>query len=143
MTRGLDCCNPANLKTFPSITWEGEDKPTTDPKGVLCTFSSLTYGIRAAAINFTNYQVKDGCKTLTDIINRCAPPPRLDPEDANNTTAYISFMAQQLGVGATDPLDLTDKAILAQFLKAQAHFEQGFPCLTDDQVGLGLASMSA
>ena len=141
-TRGLSLNNPANLFEYPSINWDGEIKPTTDPLGKLCQFTTLSYGIRAAAINFRNYQLKDGCKTLTDIISRCAPPRFVDPQDANNTAQYISFVAQGMDVGATDTVDLTNNATLARFLRLQAHFEQGFDCLTDYQVGLAMAMLS-
>ena len=141
-TRGMNCLNPINLKLFPSLEpWDGEVRPTTDPKGILCTFSSLSYGLRAGALNFQAYQDKDGCGTLRLLIARQAPPRFVDPQDANNTTNYISFVQACLGCGIDDPINLHDKTILAPFLQAVAHFEQGFQCIAPYQIGLAFTLM--
>ena len=141
-TRGMALLNPCNLMCFETMPpWNGEIRPTTDPQGRLCQFSSLSYGIRAGALNFQAYQDRHGCSTLSLLISRQAPPPRLDPGDANNTTQYIDFVQQILGVGVDDPINLHDKTILAPFLQAVAHFEQGFQCITPYQIGLAFTLM--
>ena len=55
MTRGISCFNPMNIMEVPSIKWQGQVDPTTDPEGRLCTFDSFVDGIRAGAITLLSY----------------------------------------------------------------------------------------
>jgi hypothetical protein len=132
MTRGLDCQNPMNVMTTPAFTWDGEIKPTLDPKGFLCTFDTIENGIRAGAINLLSYYLQDGCDTIQTIITRYAPG------NSNPTASYILFVANHCGVDPAAKVDLTNPAFLKNLCYAISCFEQGCDCVTDAQLTSGV-----
>lgn len=61
-----------------------------------------------------------GINTVSDIINRWAPPT-----DNNPTTAYAQFVAQKLGVDPGQPLDMNNPQVLQAVAGAIEQFEGG------------------
>ena len=119
MSRGLDCNNPMDLEVNAHFRWHGEVRPTTDPKGVLCTFNSMIAGIRAGALDLRNQQALHGLLTWQSIITKYAPPSE------NDTAAYIAAMCAGTGVGPDDPINLSDPSFLAKSCHLVIIQEQG------------------
>jgi hypothetical protein len=97
--RGVVNKNPGNLIRS-TDKWEGLATVQNDPK--FFQFDSAPFGIRAMTRELIVYQDKHGCRTLTDIINRWAPPTE------NNTGAYIQAVASRSGYDASAPIDMRD-----------------------------------
>lgn len=136
-TRGLALFNPMNLMTSPSILWQGEVKPTCDPDGRLCQFDSYIDGIRAGTKNLLAYFLKDGCKTVRQIIERYAPSVE------NPTGNYVDFIADWCSVGADDIIDMTDKVFVYRIVSGIIHFEQGSDFCTQAQIQNGITQAFA
>ena len=134
MTRGLKCNNPMDLMTFPTITWDGEQKPTLDPEGRLCTFDTIVNGIRAGAIDLLSYYYREELDTITGIIERYAS----SKVDNNPTKDYIDFMASYCNVGADDALVMTNEAFLNVFVAGIIRFEMGFAACTPAEIAKGV-----
>lgn len=132
-TRGLSLFNPMNIMTVAAFTWQGEIKPTLDAQGRLCTFNSFINGIRAGAITLLQYQIKDHCRSVREIVTRYAPAVE------NPTGNYIDFIAKSLGVGADDAIDLRDdKTLFQDLVAAIIKFEQGIDFCTTYQIMQGI-----
>ena len=67
------------------------------------------------------YQKKHGLNTISGVVDRWAP------ESDNNThnDNYKQYIANSLGIGINDKIDLTDPEVAGQFAHAQAEFEHG------------------
>ncbi|MBL1723120.1 hypothetical protein ELD56_30270, partial [Klebsiella pneumoniae] len=94
--------NPGNIEAG-SNPWEGQ----TGSDGRFATFATPEHGIRALGKNLLSYQ-RQGYDTVNEIVNRWAPA-----SDGNNTDAYIKALCSALGVGANDPLDVSNPKTLA------------------------------
>jgi hypothetical protein len=108
-----------DLEINPHFRWQGEIRPTSDPKGVLCDFNNPISGIRAGAIDLRNQQNLHGLHTWRGIITRYAPPSE------NDTEAYIAAMCAGTGVGPDDTIDLSDPSFLAKSCHLVIIQEQG------------------
>ena len=139
LPRGISLNNPLNIMEVPSITWDGEIKPTSDPMGRLCQFSDMTHGIRAGAITLLSYYVHDELDTVAGIINRFAPPT----VDNNQTASYIDFMCKGLGVNPDAALTMNCAPFLFKWVKLQAHFEQGGDFCADSDIAQGVTEALA
>lgn len=106
---GLRQNNPGNLRSWGNT-------PTANG---FASFSSMQEGLSALAGNLLTYQNKHGLKSIQEIISRYAPPSE------NNTAAYIAAVAKQMGVGASDTLDLNDPAKLSALMAAIVKHENG------------------
>jgi hypothetical protein len=100
-------------------------------------FENTVYGTRALATDLTNKFYR-GLNTVTKIIEVYAPPVE------NNTNAYISAVANTLGIGATQIITDWNKAFLAKFMRAVIMHENGQPgaIITDQEIVDGIAKMS-
>lgn len=128
MTRGLRNNNPGNIRYSPDNPWQGLASPPSD--GTFCVFTSPTYGIRALAKLLNNYYA-EGAQTVTDIINRFAPPSE------NDTGAYVANVAARLGVAPTDVLDFNTQ--LPDLIKGIVVQENGVNPYSDDTINQGIA----
>lgn len=115
--RGIRNNNPGNIRW--GDDWRGliPDAERTDKS--FCQFISPEYGIRAMIIILRNYQRKYGLKTVTDIINRWAPPVE------NNTLAYINSVAKEIGVDPAAEINVLDRRIMIKLLAAIIKHENG------------------
>lgn len=92
--RGLRNHNPGNLRA--GIAWKGLATPDRDSGGY-AIFQSDAYGVRALGKDLST-KVGRGLNTIRKILNVYAPTFE------NNTAAYISAVARELGIGADAPL---------------------------------------
>lgn len=115
-TRGLRNNNPGNIRATAGTTWQGQTG--VDSAG-FCIFDTPADGVRALSRILTNYGSQDGLDTVTDIINRWAPPSE------NNTSAYIADVCNQTGFAAYDPLDMTDPGTITALTNAIIAHENG------------------
>lgn len=98
MVRGIRNNNPGNIRAD-GTAWEGLATPNSD--GTFFIFKDATYGIRAIARILSNYVSNDGvASTVTGLISRWAPPSE------NDTASYINDVANQIGVGPDDVIDV-------------------------------------
>lgn len=108
--------NPFNIKKSSSNSWLGE----VPSYSAFCSFSALYYGYRAYAILFRNYIVRHNIHNVHEFLHRYAPP-----SDNNNTSAYISYVCNKLGVKPLDNIfpdeNLNDYTI--PFAKSIAYYE--------------------
>jgi len=115
VTRGERNNNPGNLRKSPA-QWQGK---IAGSDSAFETFADPRDGIRALAKLLRNYQVNYGLKTVRGIIARYAPARE------NDTAAYVRSVAQEMKVGADQPIDLTDNDTLAALVAAIIRHENG------------------
>lgn len=128
--RGVRNNNPLNIRK--GNDWQGESLISKDAE--FETFKHAKYGFRAGAKLLRNYQTRYGLNTLTDLIHRFAPP------NENHTDNYVQFVAQQVGVGATQVINLSDDALLSRVLHAMSVMEVGrYYSIEDAAEGVALA----
>lgn len=131
LSRGLRNNNPGNIRHSKS-KWQGMADVQNDKDFI--TFTEPKFGIRAIAVVLTNYGEKYGLDSVQEIINRWAPP------NENDTRAYIKAVADKLGVGINDTIDLTDPDTMAVLVKAIIQHENGSQPYTDVQIKAGIAA---
>lgn len=129
-TRGIDNNNPGNIEFSKSNPWEGQ----TGSDGRFAKFETPEHGIRALGRNLLSYQ-RQGIDTVSDIINRWAPP-----DDNNDTSAYIKAVCAQLGVTADQPLDASNPDTLKALCAAIIHHENGSQPYSDQQLSTGVSA---
>lgn len=115
--RGIRNNNPGNIRW--GDDWRGlvPDALRTDKS--FCQFTKPEYGIRAMIVILRNYQRKHGLNTVTDIINRWAPPVE------NNTLAYINSVAKFVGVKPDQVINVMDSRVMIPLLEAIITHENG------------------
>ncbi|MBB1322117.1 hypothetical protein [Shewanella sp. SR43-8] len=113
-TKGVRNNNPLNVEYSASNPWNGQ----TGSDGRFATFSSVFYGIRAAAKTMKTYRDKYGLNTVRGIVNRWAPP-----SDNNPTGNYIDFVSRKAGVSQSQVLTQLD---YVQVVAAMISFENGY-----------------
>lgn len=128
--RGIRNNNPGNVMKG-GDSWQGEVQGN-DPRYV--TFSTPEAGIRAMAKTLLTYQDKHGLDTVEGIVSRWAPATE------NNTVAYATSVAKEMGVKPGDPLNLRDIATLTKLTRAMIRVENGQQPYTDAQIASGLAA---
>lgn len=103
--------NPFSIRYTTNDNWEGlrTDRPQTSTG--FARFNSMYYGIRAGLSNIYNSLKKaqeDGRPhTLRSFINKYAPAT-----DGNNTSEYLRYAMQKLGIGADEALNPNDFEML-------------------------------
>lgn len=132
-TRGERNNNPGNLRL--GSNWQG--LATSQPDDNFCTFTDVTWGIRALAKVLTVYQQK-GFDTVRSMIERWAP------ENENNTAAYIAAVAGNMKVDPDTHLDVSEYGQMYPLVDAIIRHENGrniYPRPTMD-AGLALAGIT-
>ena len=116
-TRGERNNNPGNIDRS-TIRWEGMSADqSSDDRFIV--FQTPQFGIRALAKILLNYQDVHHLDTIRQIIDRWAPPSE------NDTGAYVTDVAADVGVGPDDKIDLNDAAILTKLVTAIIRHENG------------------
>lgn len=114
VTRGIRNNNPGNIvKT--STPWNGEVQGNDNR---FKTFATPQAGINAMSTLLDRYY-NNGRATVADIISKWAP------SSENNTLAYIKDVAKNMGVSATQKLNLSDANVKATLIKAIMQHENG------------------
>ncbi len=131
-TRGERNHNPLNINYIapPQMPFLGQVGVEVVPAGETYhprfgLYSSDLLGIRAGAKELISYITRDGCNTVTKIIDRWAPP-----SDDNPTTAYVDNVCKSTGFSPTETL-APDAADLAPLIRAMICQENG-RCLYPD-----------
>lgn len=119
-TRGVRSNNPGNIDRTKTV-WQGEDRSADalrrEPR--FCVFETPQAGFRALAKTLLTYQNKHGLRTVRDMINRWAPPKE------NDTEAYITQVAREVGVGSREIVSLSKQVPLQRMVTAIARHENG------------------
>ncbi|WP_417251073.1 hypothetical protein [Castellaniella sp.] len=115
--RGIRNHNPGNLRW--GDPWQGLVPANRRTDKAFCQFVSAAYGIRALARTLITYQDKYGLRSVRQIISRWAPTSE------NDTQAYIQAVADQIGRGADDPLDMQIYSDLKAVAEAIIRHENG------------------
>lgn len=116
LPRGIRNNNPGNIRRDKTL-WQGEASSQTDADFLV--FSEALYGLRAIAVILLHYQLLH-LATVCQMVSRWAPPGE------NDTLAYITAVANEIGVDAHEPLDLrAHPAQLAFFVEAIVRHENG------------------
>lgn len=116
MTRGYRNNNPLNMRRD-NDRWQGEVVPSQD--GAFKQFETMAWGYRAAFKLLHNYQKNNGCRILSDFINRWAPPSE------NNTSAYISTVAKRAGLSDESEIDTMRGDTMRAVVAAMSYVENG------------------
>lgn len=116
MTRGYRNNNPLNMR-HDNDRWQGEVVPSQD--GAFKQFETMAWGYRAAFKLLHNYQKNNGCRILSDFINRWAPPSE------NNTSAYISTVAKRAGLSDVSEIDTLKGDTMRAVVSAMSYVENG------------------
>lgn len=114
--RGIRNNNPGNIR-HSADPWQGLSPQQTD--AAFLQFQTPEHGIRAIVRTLHTYRDRHGLTTPEGIIGRWAPP------NENNTNAYVDFVAQQLGRGRADALDLNDERTVLALTRAIIQKENG------------------
>lgn len=115
--RGYLNNNPLNIRISKTKPWKGEVRPSRDLE--FAEFRSMAWGYRAAFKLLDNYRRLHDCRTLSDFIERWAPPTE------NNTRAYIDFVAKRAEVDAEAILDTRDEVVMRKVVAAMSRMENG------------------
>ena len=114
--RGIRNNNPGNIRRS-NDPWQGLSQHQKDPS--FFQFDNPLYGIRALARVLIAYQDKHNLRTITQIINRWAPPAE------NQTGGYITDICQRNGFAANAHLDLHKETDLKPLVEAIIWHENG------------------
>lgn len=114
-SRGFNNNNPLNIRYVERNKWNGLIGKDADG---YCRFSDPVMGLRAATVLLLAYQDRYNCETVSQIVQRWAPP-----EDRNETAAYVRFVCKGLGVDAHAPVDLHQYHTMRPLLELMADFE--------------------
>lgn len=123
MSRGLRNKNPGNIR-ITKDKWQGLRAKQEDKS--FFQFTEMKWGYRALIRTLQNYRLKWGCKTISDFINRWAPPVE------NNTSGYISRVCKEMQVPNSYVPDINDKATMCAFAAAISQVENGVPAVMAD-----------
>lgn len=96
-------------------------------------YSTVEEGVADHQRLLRDYQSKHGLTTIKDVINRWAPPSE------NDTSNYVKFMSQKMGMNPNDTIDFNDPEILGKFSYYQAQMEKGankVPVSMDEMIGI-------
>ena len=115
--RGIRNENPGNIRHGPS-EWRGLRAAQTDPS--FCQFDAPIWGLRAIMMLLLKYQ-KSGFTTISEIINRWAPPVE------NKTNSYVASVSAHSGFPPHQRLDMNNLEPLVKITKAIVLHENGEP----------------
>lgn len=115
--RGIRNHNPGNIRW--GDRWQGLDPKGREKDPAFCVFVAPEWGIRALAKILHNYQVKYHLRDVRSILNRYAPPCE------NDTESYVANVCRVLGVRAYEPVNLFEKPVMLNLLKAIIRQENG------------------
>ena len=107
--------NPMNLRPIAGEPFFG----TVGQRNGYTIFDNDLAGLRAGFVNM-NTQAGKGVDTVDDYISAYAP---VGENSAASVSNYKSFVADALGVGVNDKIDLTDPATQIKVADAQIKFE--------------------
>lgn len=110
--------NPANIRYSKTNKWEG----AIGSNGEFVKFASSEWGVRALIKIMQTYHTKYHLNTVKGIITTYAPPKE------NNTSAYIAFVCNRMGVKPNDKLNLNDANVLFKLVSSIIKKETSWEC---------------
>ena len=116
MSRGLDNCNPGNIRRS-RVNYRGERHPSTD--AAFKQFESMEWGYRAMFVLLDTYRKRYGLNTLREMIMRYAPP------EENHTAIYIDAVSNMTGIRPDEELDTRDRKVMVPIVAAMSRVENG------------------
>ena len=128
--RGLAINNPGNLM------FAGQPGATRGPGG-FAKFSHMQEGLTAMARQLQLYNAR-GLDTTKSIISTYAPASA-----GNNVPAYIKAVDAQMGVTATQRLNLNNAQTLASLMRAMIHHETGYAGKWDGAIASAARGVTA
>jgi hypothetical protein len=111
--RGITNNNPTNLSYYPS------QPNLVGTDGTFGQYPTMQDGIAAAQNQLLINQNQHGYTTLSQQLTAWAPP------NENNTSAYITAVSQQTGIGPNDPIDMSDPTVAQPVVTAIIQQEVG------------------
>lgn len=126
--RGIRNNNAGNIRYNAANQWNGQ--VGKDAAG-FAIFLTPFDGLRAMAKLLNNYMTKYNLHTISQIINRYAPP------NENNTSNYSAFLAGKMGISEHE---LLDPSILPELIKYMVIMENGYNPYSDDLINSAVAS---
>lgn len=131
-TLGIRNMNPGNIR--PGAKFFGE----TGSESGYATFKSPAHGLRAMARLFQTYKEEYDIDTIDEFVDRYAPAKDNDEKSRQN---YKQFLADALGVGVNDEVDLVARS--NDLIPAVTKFENaGNMPYSDDMVAAAIKSSS-
>lgn len=118
MSRGIDNCNPGNIRRS-RVRYCGERHPSTDAQ--FKQFESMAWGYRAMFVLLDAYHKRYGLSTLREMITRYAPP------EENHTALYIAVVSDLTGIHPDEALDTRDRKVMVPIVAAMSKVENGTP----------------
>jgi len=116
--RGIRNHNPGNLIRHAATRWQGMAADQSgDHRFVI--FESPELGLRALLKVLINYHELHDIHTVTGVVSRWAP------DSENDTAAYITHVANRLGVAPDAAIDLTDHDTVLSVARAIVRHENG------------------
>ena len=118
MSRGIDNCNPGNIRRS-RVRYRGERHPSTDAS--FKQFESMAWGYRAMFVLLDTYNRRYGLNTVRQMIMRYAPP------EENHTALYIAVVSDLTGIHPDERLDTRDRKTMVPIVAAMSKVENGTP----------------
>lgn len=115
--RGIRNNNWLNMRRSDN-PWQGKISFDNSTDNEFEQFETPELGIRAATINLRSYYDR-GIKTIRDIVSTWAPPSE------NNTSSYITNVAQRMGISPDAEVNVKDDATVERLIAAMAKSEIG------------------
>lgn len=128
--------NPGDLRVGqPWLGLQDPDDYTPEQQGEteFCVFKTPAFGFRALAVLLLNYFNKYKLKSVYSIISRFAPA------NENDTKAYVSDVADDLGVLSTALINVEDMGTLTVLCKAISKHEAGGWFFDNDDLSTGVS----
>lgn len=135
-TRGERNRNPGNIDRN-NIKWKGMS-PDQSGDSRFVVFTDSVWGIRALARVLLTYSrvypqdTPQDIDTVREIINRWAPPVE------NNTGSYVNAVANAVGAGPDDEIDVTDEDVMRKLVVAIIKHENGRVIYDDEVIADGV-----
>lgn len=126
--RGIRNNNPGNLKqTSPRQGWTGAVANPTD--STFEQFEFYVYGIRAM-VKLIRNKVRSGLDTPAQLIGSTQGGWAPAHVDANQTDAYIEFVADEADMNPDSIINISDKQQIWRLASAMEQFENGLKIMT-------------
>ena len=116
MSRGLRNNNPGNIR-LGNFRYKGERAESSD--SAFRQFESMEWGYRAMFMLLHTYAVKHNCRTLSQMINRYAPPSE------NHTENYLRRVAYDTHLSPDEQIDTLNAAVMTAVVAAMSEVENG------------------
>lgn len=118
-TRGIRNNNPLNIRNNEHTHWKGEVNAIDKNDKSFEEFESMQHGYRAAFVCIRTYVKKYGLRTISQIINRWAPP------NENHTEIYLMAVCKDLNISPDSMVEINNKNFMINLAAAMFRVENG------------------